>query len=782
MGYFSGRVSSVIHENQAQSFYILKVVLDDPSVVDFSDYLNGNVTIRGSIPGMAISSGSWLGFEAQWTEHKSFGRQLAISRAPVVKKTWDPMSAESAMAAHGVSERVMQQVRSHVGDDKFVESLSNLDVLVGVPGVTNFVAMHITQRWGVVQAYFRSLGFLNDLGLPSGKIGQVWSTFGDDSEEILSSNPWELIRIDGISFQQADEIAIRLGLNMDNPNRLRGVVMHVCKNQRSFGHMYMGVPSLLSEATSIFPDISREQFASTLASAHRDGVVVLDRETNPSIRAVYDPWSYKMEVESARMLSDRVTKASVTSDEDDYIKKLGSAGPVTEGVAKSGAPLLEVVEAAVEEWGKSTNLVLSTAQHQGVINALHSPVSILTGLPGTGKTTCLVAVVSILKDMGIPYLLCAPTGIAAKNLGSKTGARASTIHRSFSAKGKYGNTRDSNYSGISGSSSRDSGSERDEEWGYDHDNPHPARVVIVDEASMLDQHLIYRLTECTSETCRMVIVGDAAQLPSVGPGNVLRDVIKSGKFPVVHLTEIFRQKDTSGIVYAAHSIYRGEMPDTTMPDFTLIPVTGDDKVSEVVIRAAVRLNASNANFQVLSPRHAGPVGVTNLNYKIRELLNPGGQGSQEINVGDSTIREGDRVMVVKNNYELGVFNGDVGKVSRIDRKAKTIDVKVYGDPVLLVQVPFKDVGSLIRLAYACTVHKSQGLEYDVIVMPVVESFNHQLQRNLLYTAVTRAKKRVILVGSMNALGTAVINDREDQRNTLFGDRISAVDVSGCDDV
>lgn len=780
MAYYSGRVHTVIYDNAAQAFYILKMVLDDPSSagggVEFGT-TPGLVTVRGDIPGMSVAIGSWFGFEAKWSNHKEYGKQLVISRAPIIKQAWDPESAEKVLQANGVGERILQQVRGYFGDAEFLKVLGNKQRLEE-SGCTPFVALHIVQRWTMVQAYFKAMGFLNDLGLPSGKIRQVWATFGDDAERVLGSNPWELVKIDGITFQQADEIAKRLSLDLSNPSRLKGAVIYACKNQRSFGHMYLTTGQLHAEVRSLVSDVTAADFAKMLTECHREGVLVIDRSIRPGIKAVYDPWSHKLESESSVLLEQRMQTASFQKQDEirGYIKLLGSVGRATEAVAKDPEKtLVQVVEAAVDEWGTSTHLVLSEAQRRGVINALSTPVSILTGLPGTGKTTCLLAVVSILKDMGITFVLCAPTGIAAKNLSIRTGASASTIHRAFEAKGSFDNKRESTYSGITGDSdSTGNGSEQDDQWGYGGpDNFYPAEVVVVDEASMLDQHLLYRLLSCTSPTCRFVIVGDAAQLPSVGPGNVLRDLIGSHQFPVVGLTEIFRQKDTSGIVYAAHAIVAGNVPDGSSGDFRLLQVSGDDQVAGAVTQIAQRLYAQRVNFQILSPRHAGAVGVTTLNDKLRDLLNPSGTGTQEIKVGGSTIREDDRIMIIKNDYELGVFNGDVGKVSRIDRKAKQVELKIFGTSDLKIAIPIKNIGSLIRLAYACTVHKSQGLEYDVIVMPLVDSFKHQLQRNLLYTAVTRAKKRVFLVGSATALGAAVINDKEDQRNTLFRDRLLA---------
>lgn len=772
--YYSGQVNSVIHESPEKAFYILKIALDDTSKVSPQDCPGGVVTLRGTIPGLDVQVGSWFGFEAHWTSHKTYGRQLVVSRAPVVKAAWDAKSAERALVANGVGARTLQTLREAFNDDEFLEVLSDAKRIEEATSISPLTALHIVSRWAFVQTYFKALAFLSDLGLPASKIRQVWAKFGDDAEQVLSANPWLLVTIDGITFAQADSLAMRLGLDMTDTNRLKGAMVHATKNQRSFGHLYMTTAHLLAEVRNIVPEATTEDFAKVLAEGHTEKNLVIDRDTREGVRAIYDPWSWQIENDAAKLLAQRVTTAAFVGEvRDDYIKRFVEVGPKTEAKVKETLDLLSVVETAVDEWGESTKLVLSAAQRQGVINALSAPVSILTGLPGTGKTTCLVAVVSILKDMGIPYLLCAPTGIAAKNLGNKTHAVAMTIHRAFSAKGLSDEKRGGSYVGLSGgaSASDDGGNEKEEEWGFDQDHPYPAKVVIVDEASMLDQHLMYRLMSCTAPDCRLVIVGDAAQLPSVGPGNVLRDLIGSRCFPVVPLTEIFRQKDTSGIVYAAHAIHRGEIPDTDLKDFRLLSLGKDEEVADAVVKLAVKLYAERANFQVLSPRHNGPVGVTALNARMRELLNPGGMGSQEINIGDSTIREGDRIMVVKNNYKLKVFNGDVGSVVRIDRKNKIVELKIYGDPVLMVDVDFKDIGGLIRLAYACTVHKSQGLEYDVIVMPVVDSFRHQLQRNLLYTAVTRARKRVLLIGAHSALRLSVVNDREDLRNTLFKDRL-----------
>jgi exodeoxyribonuclease V alpha subunit len=297
----------------------------------------------------------------------------------------------------------------------------------------------------------------------------------------------------------------------------------------------------------------------------------------------------------------------------------------------------------------------------------------------------------------------------------------------------------------------------------------------VDEVSMVDQQLLHRLLVCTRPDARIVFVGDHAQLPSVGPGNVLRDIIASEVFPTVTLTQIFRQKDTSGIVYAAHAIHAGEVPELNS-DFRLLSLSSEEEVLDAVLKIGVKLFEARKNFQILSPKHQGTVGVTNLNARLRELINPASPGRTEVRLGEDTIREGDRIMVTQNDYTLGVFNGDIGKVSKVDRSKKEIEVKIYGDVPLYLPMSFGVASKLIRLAYCTTVHKSQGLEHDMVVLPLVTGFYHQLQRNLLYTAITRAKKQVILVGQHEALVKAVFNAKEDERATLFLDRLVASKV------
>ena len=1068
--YFSGRVHTLVYSNPEKGYYVLKMVLDNPDVSKVSP--NFPITVVGNVTGLHVKIGTWFGFEAAWVVDPKFGKQLRIQKAPVVQTVWDTKIAVSMLSSHGVGEQVCQKLARYFGED-LVSVLDDYDAkaLGEVPDMPEATAVHILATWRTVRSFFLTLDFLSDAGIPKAKITQVWALFGDETKEVLSQNPWALVKVEGIRFEQADEVAKRLGLSMDNPLRIRGAVLYACKNRRGLGHLYLSSGDMVEAVQEFAGGASDLDIAKALKKLHQDGAVILDRTTRPGVLAIYEPWYYHLEQNCSDLLYARISSADpkrvaptmnlgpVTQAQlsealqaaivKPYAESLAAVGPKAEAAWKNDPEDLGAIAlGGLEGWAEGGKVVLSPTQITGAMHALTAPVSILTGLPGTGKcvadwtlvsgpwgvrpigeflpkgsapdtayplvmpldtllgvrdtshvydggvkptlrlttqygyvlegtevhpvhvanedggvvwktlgdiqlgdklemvvgqmlqedvqprngltvgealllgkfgyrgeavprkvleggprviatflsnlpslevdgsryvyppnfrygyqiqtlllmlgvlshlevhcegvwgggdsivihipneelpawedliqlaltgvhpvpkdslssifvpvvsiehgqspvvdftvpgdheflsagfishnTTTLCAVVDVLKDAGVPFLLCAPTGIAAKRMSSLTRAPAATVHRAFKAQGwDNGEERESSYVGIVGASSNvESSDSSEEEWGYGPSNPHPAKVILVDEVSMLDAHLLYRVLSCTDPHARLVFVGDPAQLPSVGPGNVLRDMIQSEKFPTVNLTEIFRQEETSGIVLAAHATFRGEVPTygrTKDSDFVLLESSDEERILEIVVQLATKLYTLRENFQVLSPKHAGVLGVTNLNQRLRTILNPGAPGLQEIRLGSEVLREDDRVMVVKNNYDKNIFNGDVGKVVRIDRKAQLVEVKLHGPPVVHVQLAFKDAPKFLRLAYAVTVHKSQGQEYDIILMPMVKSFYHQLQRNLFYTAITRAKKRVFLVGQHEALTRAVYNSQEDVRNTLLPDRLA----------
>lgn len=769
--YFSGRVNSIRHEDSSKAFYILRMALDAECVSPTAPDTSSVITVRGDVPGVKIAVGVWFGFEGVWDDHSKYGPQVKITRAPVLKNGWDDDTCEKILVSQGIGSTLAARVRETLAGD-MANALSDPERIKTVPGVTSFIADHIAVKWKIARSQFQTLDFLGDIGLPQGKVRAVWSLFGDDAPTVLATDPWRLIEIDGVSFQDCDTVAERLGLSRSstNVNRVKGAIAYAAKSSKGGGHLYLTTGELLTAVRVLDPILTDMDIATGLKALKDDGKVVVDRGF-PGVTAIYDPWSFKTEDGAAEILRSRLTTAAIPPDRAARYVTAILGGDLT------GISLREAGERYLAQVGTNLGIGLSPKQSEAVLNALTESVSIITGLPGSGKTTSLRMALTLLHEAGVQPLVVAPTGIAAKRVASVTGVNAATIHRAFKAKGADSDDgREVTYAGVVGNASADgvTSDGEGEEWGYSATNPHPSEVVVIDESSMVDQSLLYRILTCTRPDTRLVFVGDAAQLPSVGPGNVLRDLIASGRFPTVALTEIFRQADTSSIVTAAHDIFHGRIPEAPMKsDFGLIPMGDDDGILQAIVALSQKLYAQRANFQVLSPRHAGTLGVTNLNTRLREAINPAQHGLHEVTVGGEVLREGDRVIVSKNDYKLGVFNGDVAKVNFIDKNAKEIEIKIHGPPVLMVRIPIAKARTLLRLAYAVTVHRCQGLEYDVVVMPIVEGFAHQLQRNLFYTAITRAKKKVILLGSSRAMERAILNNREDARNTLFSQRLRA---------
>lgn len=793
MTYFSGQVVDIIWENPANSFYILKMALDSakekatpqPKAVgddlDLDDSINAfqdmvmSTTVKGTISGIEVSIGTWFGFDAKWINDKKYGRQLQIQRAPVIEGEWTPQIVAAMLPCETVGPFIARALLAHFGD-KLLEALNDVGKIQECPGVTPIQAMYIEDRWKTLVATYKALDFLQDLDLPKHVIRRIWSMFGDEAKEILTQNPWELVRVDGITFEQADKVAQKLGLPDNSPDRARGAILYSCKGARNDGHLYLSTGDLRNRL-SAYMATEPAVIAQALRKCSDDGTLVIDRKTKENVTAIYEPWFHSMERLSAALMAQRMRTARIEGDLiGEYTKRLSRTGEKAKAAFESTPDdLVAVAKAAIVDWQESDHLVLGEDQVQGVLNAIVSPVSIITGLPGTGKTTSVKGLVRILQESGIQFLLISPTGIAAKRLSSVSGAEAHTIHRAFEAKGINEKDRKAGYVGITGQADKAMTDGSEQLWGYGPGHYYPADVVIVDESSMVDQHLMFRILSCTAPECRVVLIGDAAQLPSVGPGNVLRVLGTSKHIPRVSLTKIYRQDEASDIILGAHKIHAGKVPTFAYgasKDFRFVEFSKEAEVQAALVKLIETLYAKRSNFQCLSPKHGDALGVTTLNQIIRERLNPAAESRAEARIGSWTMREGDRVMVAKNNYELMIFNGDTGKVQKINHRDKRVLIKIHGPPVMQVELEFKEVAKYLRLAYCVTIHKMQGLEADIIVMPFVRKFWRQLQRNLLYTAVTRARKKVIMIGQRSALVRAVENDTERRRNTLLVERIN----------
>jgi exodeoxyribonuclease V alpha subunit len=763
---YSGSVQRVLHSSD--DFRIVTLILDGQKGYN-------TVTAKGHFPAQEIKEGSWVSFEGSWERHPQYGRQLKVLRSPVAIQTWTDDKVLAALTSHGVGPSTRSKIAAHAKRKgiQLVDLLDSGDL--DAVGLEEFTVDHTLSRWQSLRTYLDAANFMADAGLPPRIITKVWRTFGSDLESKVTKDPWVLVRVPGVAFHEVDAIAIRLGMSLENPGRMRGAVLSSVQDVVQEGHVYASTGQIVAAVGKKIPGkvIPPAKVVDAIKELSDEDILIVDRETEQGVTALYDTWHHNVEVECSEALAHR---RRTPLDQTFLEEALAKVGDRVRDAKEKGASLEGMARAALENWAEGQKTSLTPDQLRAALNALTSQVSLLTGLPGTGKTTTLRAVVSIARDAEIPFLLVAPTGIAAKRMASVTGATAATIHRAFGASGfmEDEEEREATYVGVTGSAKKSNKGGGGGEWNYGPGNPHPAKFMVVDESSMLDLHMLYRLLSGTSPECRIMFVGDPYQLPSVGSGDVLRDLVKAKVFPHSHLTQIFRQEGTSGIVLAAHAIHGGRPPSGDGRDFVVVQADSESEAADKTVQIAEGLYSRRRNFQVLSPRHGGDAGVTALNQRLRLVLNPSIPGIREMRLAGSVVREGDRVMVVKNNYDLGVYNGDVGKVARIDTRAKRIEIKVFegvGQPPRVVAYQFKNASKALRLAYAQTVHKSQGQEYDVIVIPILPQFGRQLQRNLFYTAITRAKQKVFVVGTASAIGKAVRNNKSASRNTLLAPRL-----------
>lgn len=748
---FSGIIQSIKYASDATGYFVLNVWLDQQ---------NKSAPVVGNILGINVTPGVWFSFEGEWDVHPKWGAQIKITKAPLFDEQ-DPEVVYQTLTSHGVSQDLLRRVRDHFGDG-FVAALSSVEQLS--THLSEDEANNLHERWRVTTSIFRSIEILSGLGISNQKIREVWRAFPDNIYQVLTENPWALVKVEGIKFSLCDSLAEQLKIPLSSIRRVEGAVLYSVRESRSSGSLFVGTGNVVQEMRKLLgKEIPPDQIGTAMKNLHLERQIVIDKTTN--VTALYEPWNFTIEDYSASVLAQRVSTAKLS---EEVIQRINRMMP-------NGETVREKIENEILN-SRAGNFQLSDQQIKAVVNALTEPVSILTGGPGSGKTTTLKTIVRLLKDLSIPFSLVAPTGIAAKRIQAVTGVPAATIHREFEALGFSMRDENATYEGIvSTSSSEDVSDGSDSAWGRNQQCPIDAEVVIVDETSMVDQHCLYRMLSGTKENCRFMFVGDSAQLPSVGAGNVLADLIKSKAFPTVSLTEIFRQEDTSDIVFVASDINNGVIPNEAhmQKDFIFIEESDDQKILSLTLELVQRFYDQRSSFQVMSPRHRGTLGVTNLNGSIRKMLNPRTKSRREVMVGDDHVREEDRIMIIQNDYSLEVFNGELGKINFIADSRQEIEVKIHDRPPRMVLMKHEDARRLLRLAYSITIHRFQGQETDVVILPWVKSFGQQLRRNLLYTAVTRAKKRVILIGQKDAFHRAILNGQPEVRNTLLSERINS---------
>lgn len=674
--------------------------------------------------GAAPFIGENIQLEGKWIEHARFGRQFDAAVCNVLQPT-SVVGIErflSSGAIKGVGKVTAHNIVEHFGTDTLEIIAQYPERLAEIKGISAKKAADIASAYAELSEMRELMLFLEANGVSSGYAAKLQAAYGNTAITRIKENPYSLANdINGIGFKTADKIAMSMGMARDSADRIKAGLAFAVMQAASAGHTCVPEDLLIKETVRFLAvdTLPVQEVFNDLLSKD-----LLRTEELGGSRLIYPEYLYRAEVGTARkllQLRDKVKNiARVNADE------------------------------VIEKWQCEAGILLAEEQKKAIHASLKYGVFVLTGGPGTGKTTVVKGIINVLEQAGCRILLAAPTGRAARRLAESSGRPALTVHRLLEYQ--------PNSSGFN--------------FGKDEDEPLDAEAIIVDEASMLDINLTYHLLKAVPVGCRLIFVGDVDQLPSVGAGAVLKDIIRSGKMPVVKLENVFRQAEISSIVLNAHKINHGQMPKFNVQnDFLLNEFANENDAADYVARTYSELvNQSNwRSVQVLAPMHKNPCGVQNLNKLLQQYINPPSSNKAEINILGNVFREGDKVMQIRNNYDKDVFNGDVGRIVRIDGKNITVAYpeRMEGDYVSYAQGEAEE----LQLAYAMSVHKSQGSEYPCIILTMVPSHYIMLQRNLLYTAVTRAKERVILVGSKNAVRTAVENDKTRRRYSLLAERL-----------
>jgi len=682
------------------------------------------VTVVGPLYG--VQAGERLRLNGEWVEDPKFGRQFQVH-------TYLSLQPNTL---HGIERYLGSGLIPGIGAvmaKRLVErfGLQTLDViehqperLTEVAGIGSVRVRRIQQGWQKQRGIREILVFLQAHGITISQAVRIHKHYGSAALATVKANPYRLAEdIFGFGFQTADQIADKLGMARDAPARAQAGLVHTLTRATRQGHMFLPDDALVDQASELL-NLPAEQIRPVRDRLVKQGEIVCEPPpADVESRACYLPRLLAAEVEIADRLHQLL------------------AQPISETPRGEGPKLGHT--------GSAQELELSPLQHEAVAMAMTERVLVITGGPGTGKTTLIRTVVDRCTQIGERVLLAAPTGRAAKRLVETTGVEAKTIHRllEFDAHGLR--------------------------FQRHQDRPLDADLLIIDEASMLDAPLARHLLEATPNNCRLVLVGDVDQLPSVGPGRVLADLIAAERISVVRLQDVFRQAAESLIVANAHRIRRGLMPrlETDRPvDFYFIERQQPEDILTtlqhlVTERIPRRFGFDPRNeIQVLTPMRRGIVGVENLNLEMQQLLNP---GTSALQIAGGRLRAGDRVMQIRNNYDLEVFNGDVGRIVGASPDDETVEVDFYGQRTTYSAT---ELDQLV-LAYACSIHKAQGSEYPCVVIPLHSQHYVMLQRNLLYTAVTRGRKLVLVVGEKKALAQAVRNDRPQERFTRLTERL-----------
>ena len=723
-----GSVEYIIYSNEENGYTILEMVVGKGEIV----------TAVGVMP--YVGEGENLKVYGKWVHNPKYGRQFSVSSYEKVMPA-DEVSILRYLASgaiKGIGPKTAQKIVDLYGEDSFDVIENHPEWLSQIQGISMKKAIEIGENFQKSAGMRSTMMFFRDY-FGATLTMKIYKRWGAKSVEMAKTNPYVLCEhIDGIGFEKADNMARSLGFDRDGIDRICSGLVYMMKYRITHnGHVCLPENQVIDEGAELL-EVEKDHIRVALSVLYKQEK--LRAVTYDGIKYVYDRESYENEKYIARKL-DMLDKVCASVDARD-------------------------MNAFIQREESRSGIAYAPLQKKAITSSLESGVMILTGGPGTGKTTVVRALIEIFDSMGFDVALAAPTGRAANRMSEATSREAKTIHRllemdfSDSIYGKF--TRN-------------------------EDNLLEEEVIIVDEASMIDGNLMCALLKAIKPGARLIIIGDSDQLPSVGAGNVLRDIIDGGRFATIKLNEIFRQASESLIVTNAHAINRGEMPDLTVKnkDFFFLPRKSNTDIANTVadlcknrLPKAYGVQAT-ANIQVISPSRKGEAGTENLNVLLQKMLNPEQFGKKEYKYRQVVFRQGDRVMQTKNNYDIswekddgtqgsGIFNGDIGFIFDIDHKNQSMEI-VFDDRS--VQYDFSYLEELEH-AYAITVHKSQGSEYPIVIIPAYRAPEMLLTRNMLYTAVTRAQKMVIIVGDESIIKTMVQNDKQSLRYTglarLFG--------------
>ena len=739
----TGYIDHIIFRNE-ENGYTVMVVKNSENEEE--------LTCVGSFP--AVSQGTTIQASGIYTHHPVYGKQFQISSF-VEKIPEDTYAMERYLgsgAIKGIGAALAARIVRRFGEDTIRIVEEEPERLAEVKGISEKKAREIAAQVTEKTEMRKAMIFLQKYGISLNLGAKIYQKYKDSLYTVLQENPYRLAEdISGVGFKIADEIAARIGIHADSDYRIRSGMLYTLLQASGEGHTYLPKDQLFARCVKLL-GVDESYMEKHLMDMLLDRKLVMQEKKGEKI--IYPSQYYYLELNTARMLCE----LNICCPEDENI-----------------------VEKRIASIEKETGTVLDEMQKKAVTEAAGHGLFILTGGPGTGKTTTINAIIRFFEGEGAELRLAAPTGRAAKRMTEATGYEAQTIHRLLELNGMPEDDRSTGAVHF----------ERNAQ------NPLEADVIIIDEMSMVDIHLMHSLLLAITAGTRLILVGDENQLPSVGPGNVLRDIIHSGCFPVIELTKIFRQASESDIVVNAHKINRGEPVEINNKsrDFFFLKRYDADMIIRVVIaliqdKLPRYVNARPFEIQVLTPMRKGLLGVERLNQMLQRYLNPQDGSKKEKTVGDRLFRQGDKVMQIKNDYQMewevrgrygipvekgiGVFNGDTGILREINEFAETAEVEF--EDGRLATYSFKQLEEL-ELAYAITIHKSQGSEYPAVILPVLSGPQMLLNRNLLYTAVTRARKCVTVVGSEETFAEMIRNEKQQKRYSALDERIRELNES-----